>query len=73
MTIDIVDDRPSACGVVFVRGGAVQLAPLVDMDAQTRWVLRRRFLEEVVADPETYLHQPARLDWGWMQARKKTG
>ncbi len=30
------------------------------------WSVTRNYIEEVVADPDPYIMNPAKIDWGWM-------
>jgi hypothetical protein len=36
--------------------------------AQGVWVVSAQYLQQVVADPETYINNPAKIDWEWLQA-----
>lgn len=38
-------------------------------EPELSWSVKRSYLEDVVADPETYVANPARLDWEWVLAR----
>ena len=38
-------------------------------DPDITWRVRQSYLEQVVSDPQTYIENPAKLDWDWLKSR----
>jgi hypothetical protein len=62
---DIYEDRPQATYRLKVCDDHLEV--LNDTSSTTEhWGVTIRYLEEVANNPEEYIHNPAKIDWGWL-------
>ncbi len=72
----IIDDHPEAAYVIHMDqdriAGKLHEA-CVNCKCDGRWRVRRSYLEEVIKNPQTYIDNPAKIDWEWMYDSEQQG
>lgn len=69
----IVDDRPRASFVIGIEKDKITGEPKGSCEeacqncrCNRQWHVARSYLEAVVKNPQTYIDNPARIDWEWL-------
>ena len=63
------DDIASGSFVFELYGDGVTAKPHGECDGcqcDRQWSVSKAYLEGVAADPQSYVNNPAKIDWGWM-------
>lgn len=76
--VAIIDDAPQSIYQIALKEDRVaceKLAPPkktncaqpCSCDAEApAWIVSRRYMEDVINNPETYIQNPAKIDWDWL-------
>jgi hypothetical protein len=54
---------------VRFREGRLELVDHGKREPELTWKVSRSYLDEITRDPETYVENPAKLDWEWLKSR----
>ena len=65
----VIDDETSPSYAMVLGQGGLTAQPhdqCENCNCDKQWNIKRSYLEEVAKDPDSYIENPAKLDWDWM-------
>lgn len=68
--VSIIDDHPVDRYTLTVNGEKLvgEIAkPCANCGCGGAWRIQKSYLEDVIAHPEDYINNPAKIDWEWLQ------
>ena len=64
----IYDDRPKAAFVLrLTKDMKIEIMEKKPIPAEEPWPFTYQYLKRVVNNPQDYIENPAKLEWGWLQ------
>jgi hypothetical protein len=64
----VFDDRPKLSYMLrLTKEMKIEIAETKDLPAEDAWPFTYQYLKRVVDNPDDYIANPARLEWGWLQ------
>jgi hypothetical protein len=67
--VSIIDDRPGGAFVMDMAGEKISAKPhedCADCQCDALWRVNKTYLQDVIAHPEVYIKNPAKIDWDWL-------
>jgi len=67
--VDVTDSYPKQSYMMNINGDHIVAKPHGDCDdcqCDRQWSVTRSYLRDVVQNQETYIQNPANIDWRWM-------
>jgi len=65
----IIDDHPKGAYVMHLQGDKISGTPNTECTTSSydsQWRVSKTYLEDVIAHPDDYIKNPARIDWDWL-------
>jgi hypothetical protein len=64
----VFDDRPKLSYMLRLTPEMkIEIAEKKELPAEDSWPFTYQYLKRVVENPDEYIANPARLEWGWLQ------
>lgn len=69
MHVTIYDDEPKGDYLLRIHDKHIEVVNESDTTPAPGWRMNTSYLKEVVENPQTYISEPAKLDWHWLKNR----
>lgn len=66
VALAVYDDSPQETFEVALNGSHLDVSR-PECSCKAPWRVNRSYLEQVTSNPEDYIQNPAKIDWGWLQ------
>ncbi len=68
----VYDDRPKAsCILRLTRDMKIKIVEKQPISLQGEWPFTYQYLKRVVNNPQEYIENPAKLEWGWLKTMER--
>ncbi|MCB2082139.1 MAG: hypothetical protein KDD76_05830, partial [Rickettsiales bacterium] len=69
VSLAVLDDHPKMTYDLKMADDHIEVLKASNQENKDAWNMKMSYLEKVVAHPEEYIRNPAKIDWDWLRSR----